>query len=135
MRKRTQSRVVAIQALYQIEQGGMDIRNELHLFYLQQKLDDDVLEFAKLLVEGCNLKKDEIDEKLSSIAENWRLHRMAVIDKCILRLGVYELLYRSDIPEKVSINEAIDLAKTFSTENSGKFVNGILDKILTKYKT
>lgn len=125
-----------MQALYQLEIRGDDKYAELDMFFKQQ--DDaipEVLEFAASLVNGCRSQKKEIEEKIVSISEHWNLHRMAIIDRCILQLSVYELLYRDDIPPKVSINEAIDLAKKFSTEKSGPFVNGILDKIYAKYKT
>ena len=72
---------------------------------------------------------DEIDELIISYADNWDLNRMAVVDRNILRLAAYEMIHREDIPPIVSINEAVDIAKKFSTEDSGKFVNGILDKI------
>jgi N utilization substance protein B len=70
-----------------------------------------------------------VDERIKSHARNWELHRMAAVDRNILRLAIYEMLYREDIPPVVSINEAVDVAKKFSTQDSGKFVNGILDKV------
>ncbi len=111
-----------------------DIQQELQMFLNMQDLDAEILDFALSLAKECRSKREEIEEKIISTSENWNLDRMAIIDKCILSLGVYELLYRDDIPPKVSINEAIDLAKKFSTESSGTFVNGILDKVYAKYK-
>ena len=134
MRKRTKAREVALQALYQLEVRKEERYPELELFFYQQELVPEVLDFAKSLVDGCRSQKNKIDKKVASISENWGLHRMTIIDRCILRLSVYELLYREDIPPKVSINEAIDLAKKFSTEKSSQFVNGILDKIYVKHK-
>jgi N utilization substance protein B len=85
--------------------------------------------FADKLIRGVLENLATLDERIKAQAENWDLHRMAVVDRNILRLAIYEMLYREDIPPIVSINEAVDVAKKFSTKDSGKFVNGILDKI------
>ncbi len=85
--------------------------------------------FADPLIRGVIEHRDAIDEKIKGHAKNWELHRIATVDRNIMRLAIYEMLYREDIPPIVSINEAVDIAKKFSTQDSGKFVNGILDKI------
>src|SRR5258705_10280442 len=85
--------------------------------------------FAEALIRGTLEHRGETDELIKKHAQNWELHRMAAVDRNILRLAVYEMLYREDIPPVVSINEAVDIAKKFSTQDSGKFVNGILDKV------
>jgi transcription antitermination protein NusB len=85
--------------------------------------------FAEPLIRGTLEHREAIDARIQAHAKNWDLGRMAVVDRNILRLAVYEMLYRDDIPPVVSINEAVDIAKKFSTDESGKFVNGILDKI------
>lgn len=85
--------------------------------------------FAEPLIRGTLEHLAEIDEKIKEHAVNWELPRMAVVDRNILRLAIYEMLYRDDIPPVVSINEAVDIAKRFSTDESGRFVNGILDKV------
>ncbi len=85
--------------------------------------------FAENLVKGVLERRDALDEQIKKYAQNWDLHRMAVVDRNVLRLAIYEMMHRDDIPPVVSINEAVDIAKRFSTEESGKFVNGILDKI------
>jgi len=85
--------------------------------------------FADPLIRGTIQDRDIIDEHIRRHAKNWELHRIATVDRNILRLAIYEMLYREDIPPVVSINEAVDIAKKFSTQDSGKFVNGILDKI------
>ncbi len=133
MRNRTIARELAIQALYQIDLRGDEVVDEVDSFCKKHTEKQDIYTFAMSLVSGCWSHFKEIDEKISAVTEHWELRRMAVIDKNILRLGVYELLYRDDIPPKVSINEAIELAKKFSTKNSGTFVNGILDKIYTQF--
>src|SRR6188474_432446 len=85
--------------------------------------------FADPLIRGTLEHRDEADELITQHAKNWDLHRMAAVDRNILRLAIYEMLHRDDIPPVVSINEAVDIAKKFSTNDSGKFVNGILDRI------
>jgi N utilization substance protein B len=85
--------------------------------------------FAERLIRGTLEHRDEIDKRIQQVAQNWELHRIAAVDRNILRLAIYEMLYREDIPPVVSINEAVDIAKKFSTQDSGKFVNGLLDKI------
>ena len=85
--------------------------------------------FADPLIRGTLEHRDQLDEQIKKHALNWDLHRIAVVDRNILRLAIYEMLHRDDIPPVVSINEAVDVAKKFSTPDSGKFVNGILDKI------
>ena len=85
--------------------------------------------FAEPLIRGTVEHLAEIDGKIKQYARNWDLHRMAAVDRNVLRLAIYEMLYRDDIPPVVSINEAVDIAKRFSTDESGRFVNGILDKV------
>jgi transcription antitermination protein NusB len=85
--------------------------------------------FAEPLIRGTLEHRAEADEIIKKHAQNWDLHRMAAVDRNILRLAIYEMLYREDIPPVVSINEAVDIAKKFSTQDSGRFVNGILDKV------
>jgi N utilization substance protein B len=85
--------------------------------------------FAEPLIRGTLQHLAELDDQIRRHAKNWDLHRMAVVDRNILRLAIFEMLHRDDIPPVVSINEAVDIAKKFSTEDSGRFVNGILDKI------
>lgn len=85
--------------------------------------------FAEPLIRGVIQHREALDEVIRKYAQNWDMHRMAVVDRNVLRLAVYEMLHRDDIPPVVSINEAVDVAKRFSTEDSGKFVNGLLDRI------
>ncbi|MSU41729.1 MAG: transcription antitermination factor NusB [Pedosphaera sp.] len=85
--------------------------------------------FAEPLIRGVLEHRAEIDARIMSHADNWDLHRMAGVDRNVLRLAIYEMLHRDDIPPVVSINEAVDIAKRFSTDESGRFVNGLLDKV------
>ena len=89
----------------------------------------EILQFSCMLVEGTLEHRDAIDEKLQSVTRNWDLRRMAIVDRNVLRMATYELMWCADVPHKVAINEAIEIGKKFSTANSGGFVNGILDRI------
>lgn len=89
----------------------------------------DMLEFSVRLVEGTLRNRDEIDQQLQGVTRNWDLRRMAIVDRNVLRMAVYELMFCNDVPPKVAINEAIEIGKKYSTANSGGFVNGILDRI------
>jgi N utilization substance protein B len=131
MRKRTQAREFALQVLYQIDITRVDPGVCLEDFWKrrEEKAEAEVREFAEAIVYGTVEHKPDIDKTISGAAQNWELNRMAVVDRNILRMTAYELLYRTDIPPKVSINEAIEIAKRYGDQDSGKFVNGILDKI------
>ncbi len=131
MRKRTKARQLALQILYQIDITHDNSSASMDNFWHSQiqEVDSTVKEFALELVRGIQEYREIIDKKISQYAKNWELQRMAVVDRNILRQACFELLYRPDIPPKVAINEAIELAKRFSGIEAGKFVNGILDKI------
>lgn len=132
MRKRTRSREFALQILYQIDITGWDYKDSLETFWNfnpSADIDDKVKEFTALIVAGVIKNSKDIDDKISSFAENWHLKRMAVVDRNIMRMACFEMLFCSDIPRKVSINEAVELAKKYSGVEAAKFVNGILDKI------
>lgn len=129
MRKRTRAREFALKALYQIEMTKDNCPDSLDIFWSDHKAEEDVKEFATGLISGTmdNLKK--IDEVISKHASNWDISRMAKVDRNIMRIAAYELLFREDIPPRVSINEAVDIAKKYGDMESGKFVNGVLDSI------
>lgn len=132
MRKRTRAREFALQLLYQIDITGDDYAEALENFWLahsEEIIGEEIKSFTAELVKGAAGNLSEIDKKISQHATNWQLERMAVVDRNILRIGCYELMFREDIPPKVSINEAVDLAKKYSGLESGKFVNAILDKV------
>ena len=131
MRKRTKARQFALQILYQIDITHDNSSVSLENFWQTQTqgLDSAIKQFTLELVKGMQEHREIIDRKIAQYAKNWELKRMAVVDRNILRQACFELLYRPDIPPKVSINEAIELAKHFSGVEAGKFVNGILDKI------
>ena len=130
MRKRTQARELALQLLYQVDLLKDALkRDEEDRFLTEYAEGAEVREYARQLVDGVRAHAAEIDRVIDDVAKNWEIGRMAVIDRNVLRMGIYEILHREDIPAKVAINEAVDLAKKYSTKNSSGFVNGILDKV------
>lgn len=130
MRKRTLARENALKVLYQAEITRRAIKIAAEYYWSEKDdIDQIVKEFSDRITAGIHINLALIDEKISQYATNWQIKRMAIIDRNILRLGVFELLYTPDIPPKVSINEAVDLAKKYGDLESSKFVNGILDKI------
>lgn len=129
MRNRTLARECALKILYRIEILRDTVESSTEDFWSREKFDKRIEDFANSLVKGTMENLSDIDKMISMYASNWGLKRMAVIDKNIMRMSTFELLYRDDIPPNVSINEAIELAKKYGDVDSGKFVNGILDKI------
>lgn len=137
MRRRSLSREFALQILYQIDITRDNYSLCLDNFWnarVEEHIEDNVRNFTNELVKGVAENLAAIDSNISKHAANWQLKRMAVVDRNVLRLGSYELMFRSDIPPKVSINEAVELAKKYSGLEAGKFVNGILDKIKPEKK-
>ena len=130
MRRRSLARECALKILYQVDITKRPIEPLLTDYWdNEENPDSEVKSFANRLVQGVLQQMDLIDQKISEYATNWQLKRMAVIDRNVLRMGLYELKYTSDIPPKVAINEAVELAKKYGDVESSKFVNGILDKI------
>ncbi len=101
-------------------------------FLREEERDPEARRFAMRLIEGTLAEQGEIDEAIQEVAQNWNISRMAVVDRNVLRLATHELLHCQDIPPKVAINEAIEIGKRFSTQNSGAFINGILDRIMNR---
>ena len=128
--KRRKAREYALQLLFQL-----DIRKEkpgitlFKRFWTEYDPDDEVREFTEEIVKGTFKNLKTIDAKILASAKNWSLDRMASVDRNVLRMAAYEILYRMDIPLSVTINEAIELAKKYGTDDSGAFVNGILDNV------
>ncbi|RJQ51497.1 MAG: transcription antitermination factor NusB [Nitrospiraceae bacterium] len=128
--KRRRSREYALQILFQLDMTGADFSENVWTgFWEGNEEDPDVREFTLEIVKGTRERLPEIDEIIKKAAEHWSLDRMAVIDRNILRAATYELLYRKDIPPSVAINEALEISKKYSTEESAPFINGILDRI------
>ena len=132
MRKRTKAREYVLQMLYQVDITGGAWQDTLKTFWESNDQGDisaELKDFSAQLLEGVIEHMQEIDKKISKYAANWQLERMAFVDRNIMRLGCFELVFREDIPPKVAINEAVELAKKYSGSESGKFVNAILDQI------
>ena len=129
MGKRRRSREFALQVLYQLEITKQDALRTLAQFqeHFSEGVERD--DFVERLVLGVAEHRKEIDRLIERYSENWRLDRMNAIDRNILRMAVFELLHCEDIPPKVTLNEAIDLGKRYGTDESGSFINGILDRI------
>jgi len=161
MHDRRKAREVALQVLYELDMTGTDVKEAVSLFWSHFTAPEEVFEpfwdyfdnpedarkqgikksfavsseaklFSILLIEGAWIKRHEIDRVISDCSEHWSISRMSKVDRSILRMAVYELLYCDDIPPKVTLNEAIDLGKTYGSENSGSFINGILDALYVK---
>ena len=133
MRKRTLSREHALKILYQVEITHRDLDLILGDYWKMEEVSDvEVMAYAKVIALGVIKEMAPLDEKISKYATNWQLKRMAVIDRNVMRIGLFELQHTTDIPPKVAINEAVELAKKYGDLESSKFVNGILDKIHKK---
>lgn len=130
---RRKSREIAVQVLYQMEMKDAEPKAVFEIFWeLFSKTEEvapEVTRFTAELVEGVYRNRFEIDQLIERYSIHWKMARMAVVDRNILRLGVYELLYLHDVPTSVVLNEAIEIAKKFGTEDSGSFINGILDNV------
>ncbi len=135
MGKRRRSRELAIKVLFHLEFSKDDPAIAFDLICNNFDASEDVKPFSKELVHGVCAHIRELDSLIGSASKNWRFERIARVDRSILRLAVFELLYRDDIPPKVSINEAVDVGKKFGSEESGAFINGILDKIYNTLMT
>ncbi|QDQ41948.1 transcription antitermination factor NusB [Methylacidiphilum kamchatkense] len=130
MTSRRKIRELIIQFLYQWEMNKESpFEQILSLFWDVAEIKEEDKKVVEEWIRDIIKRKKTIEEKINSYIKNWSLDRLAIVDKCILMLGIYEILYRKDIPPAVTINESVEIAKKYSTEASGKFVNGVLDAI------
>ena len=129
MTVRRRAREIALQVLYQLDIGQADPQGALAVYFENFRPSEKAREFCHRLVEGVWQNREEIDRLIEENAENWTLRRMAVVDRNILRMAAFELTHCPDIPFKATLNEAIELAKRFGNDDSGAFINGILDKV------
>ena len=127
--RRSQGREAALKVLYQLDVTSDPPEEGLKIFFRHHRISVSSQPFVSQLVKGTWEHRQAIDSVLSRYATNWRLDRMAMVDRNVLRLGTFELLFGNETPPKVVINEAVELAKRFGTTDSGKFVNGVLDSI------
>ena len=130
MSRRSRAREIVLQVLYQDDLNS-DQPEDIRLRFVNARLNHDreLVEFAEKLLAGVRHHRNAVDEHLGEIARNWKLSRMAATDRNVLRLGAYEILF-TETPDRVAINEAIELAKRYGTNNSSQFVNGVLDRLM-----
>jgi transcription antitermination protein NusB len=133
MSRRSRAREVALQVLYQDDLNPAMNPGVADAFLASRLRFDELIEFARSLVAGVRRNRSELDARLARTAEHWSLERMATTDRNVLRLGAYEILY-ADTPDRVAINEAVELAKRFGSAQSAQFVNGILDRFLAGHE-
>jgi N utilization substance protein B len=131
---RHQARERALQILFQYDIHGKP-GLWLDVFWEENTSTDEVKAFAERLVAGVLSKRKELDGLIGKYATNWKVSRMPIVDRNILRVGTYELLWMEDVPAKVTVNEAVELAKSFGDDEASKFVNGVLDQVLSKELT
>jgi len=130
MATRRDAREWAVQMLYRLDMNPVELEALLDSFWEETAAEPAARRFAEELVRGVQAHRAEIDRHIVAISRNWSLARMAVLDRNVIRMALFEILYRDDIPCVVSINEAVDIAKRFNSSESGRFVNGILDRAL-----
>ena len=130
-RARRRARVIALQALYEIDSAGHKAEEAVSYLLSKGKLSEENADFTRELVSGVIQNKQKIDEHIQRFASTWPIEQIAVVDKNILRLAIFEILINNKVPVKVAINEAVELAKEFGSDNSSKFVNGVLGAVST----
>ncbi|MBT3181317.1 MAG: transcription antitermination factor NusB [Deltaproteobacteria bacterium] len=129
MGSRRKARECILQMLYQYDLVGSSANDVIRNYWSSNNADDDIRIFSNEMLSGIVKDIESIDKRIADNSTNWKITRMAAVDKNILRLAVYELFFRDDIPVKVTINEAVEVAKKYGTKDSGSFVNGVLDNI------
>jgi N utilization substance protein B len=126
---RRRAREIALQVLYQREFDRGGIEQALSLFWNNFEVLKGAMDFSARIIRGVEEHRGDLDRIIEKYSSHWKIDRMAHVDRNILRIAIYELLYCNDIPPKVAINEAIDIGKKFGSEDSGAFINGVLDKV------
>jgi transcription antitermination protein NusB len=129
MGARTTAREAALQMLYAVEASGSSVDQAIKNFWWELPGDAEGREYADAVVVGVSAELDDLDRRIRAASQNWRLERMTRVDRNVLRIGTWELLKQHEIPRAVILDEAVELAKRFGTEESGAFVNGVLDRI------
>ncbi|MFZ5596585.1 MAG: transcription antitermination factor NusB [Bacillota bacterium] len=130
---RKQAREAAVKTLYQVDVGGVDPEKAIENVALMDKIAPGDMDFVRDLVLGSIMHLADIDAIIAALSKDWNVDRMPRVDCNIMRMAIFELLYRDDIPAGVTVNEAVNLAKTYGSELSGKFVNGILGRVVREY--
>ena len=131
--RRRKSRELALKMLYQMEVNGDDAEAALRKFCEIFPYQKDIVDYSLLLLNGIKKEQQRLDRYIEKASEHWKLSRFTYVDKNILRIGAYEMLFSPDVPPKVAIDEAIELGKKFGSEDSKDFINGILDRVLREH--
>lgn len=134
MGARSTARESALQILYAMDTAGHDVDQAISDFWRETPGDGEGRGYSDQLVRGVNGARQELDEMLAKVSANWRIERMTRVDRNVLRLGAYELRYTPDVPRAVILDEAVELAKRYGTEESSSFVNGVLDKVADSWR-
>jgi transcription antitermination protein NusB len=129
---RRKSRILALQALYEIDSVGREPDTVIERGLKEVEITKENSDFLRELVNGTIRNKEEIDTQIRTLAPSWPIDQLAMVDRNILRLAIFEILYDNKVPVKVAVNEAVELAKTFGSENSAKFINGVLGAVISK---
>jgi len=129
MGKRRKARESTLQILFQLEFNDRGLENIFESFWQEKKASKEIKDYCRWLVEGVVSHKERIDRLIQSVSENWRINRMALVDRNVLRIAVFELLYEENLAPAIVIDEAIEVSKKYSSEESATFVNGILDAV------
>jgi N utilization substance protein B len=126
---RRKVRAIALKVLYEVDSVGHDVDETLNRFLAEEELSEENAVFARELVSGVVRNREKIDHNIQSFAPAWPVEQISVVDRNIMRLAIFEILIDNKVPVKVAINEAVELAKTFGSDNSSKFVNGVLGTV------
>jgi|SRR5690554_5465361 len=129
MRERRRGREAALQMLFEIDATGQSAESAIRNYWATLASSVEGRDFADKIVRGVMGDLERIDEMIRGVSRNWRLERMARVDRNVIRLATFELVAFEDIPRKVTLNEAVELAKRYGSENSASFVNGVLDRL------
>jgi len=129
---RRKSRILALQALYEIDSVGREPETVIERGLKEVEITKENSDFLRELVNGAVRNKEEIDKQIRTLAPTWPIEQLAMVDRNILRLAIFEILYDNKVPVKVAVNEAVELAKTFGSENSAKFINGVLGAVISR---
>ena len=129
--ERRRARVLALQALYEADSVGHEVEGVVNQLLAKERLSEENANFTRELVRGVIQNKQKIDENIQNFAPAWPIKQIPMVDRNILRLAIFEILLDNKVPVKVAINEAVELAKTFGSDNSSKFVNGVLGSVST----
>ena len=128
--RRRKARELALRMLYQVETHGEDRLEALTKYCSLFPYQEDIADYARYLLTGIGTNQEKIDEFIRQACEHWRIDRIAYVDKNVLRIGIFEMIFSVDVPPKVAIDEAIEMGKKYGSEDSREFINGVLDRIL-----